>query len=276
MGRRSVGRLALVASALAAILVFPSGASAATLGETFAPTEGCSGGFTFLQTTTPVGTNAYAAPADGVITSWSFEANASVPQLKFKAARPLTGGDYLIVGESEFKDPTPNTLNTYAIQTPVRTGDVIGFFLNTPGSCSAGTGDEFAEHFFLGDPPPGTTITATEQTEHQLDISANLVTKKCKGKAPTIGGTPGKDTLRGTPGKDVIVGLSGKDTIKGRGGKDRVCGDKGKDTLKGGGGNDFLKGAKGKDTLKGGSGRDKCIGGPGDDTAKKCEVERSI
>jgi RTX calcium-binding nonapeptide repeat (4 copies) len=39
----------------------------------------------------------------------------------------------------------------------------------------------------------------------------------CLGKAPTIRGAEGGNTLSGTPGGDIIHGLGGKDTIYGGG-----------------------------------------------------------
>jgi Ca2+-binding RTX toxin-like protein len=87
----------------------------------------------------------------------------------------------------------------------------------------------------------------------------------CAGKASTIVGSNGNDTLRGTPAADVISGLGGNDRIKGLAGKDVICGGPGKDRLLGGKGKDKLLGQKGKDTLFGGPGKDKLKGGPGKD-----------
>jgi Ca2+-binding RTX toxin-like protein len=87
----------------------------------------------------------------------------------------------------------------------------------------------------------------------------------CAGKAATIVGTDGNDTLKGTPRADVISGLGGNDVIKGLAGNDTICGGPGKDKLLGGKGNDKLLGQAGKDTLIGGAGKDKLKGGPGKD-----------
>ncbi len=88
---------------------------------------------------------------------------------------------------------------------------------------------------------------------------------QCAGKAATIVGTNGNDSLAGTRAADVIAGLGGKDKIKGLAGKDVICGGAGGDRLLGGKGKDKLLGGKGKDTLKGGPGKDKLKGGPGKD-----------
>ena len=92
------------------------------------------------------------------------------------------------------------------------------------------------------------------------------VKARCAGKAATIVGRPGPDTLKGTPGPDVIAGLGGSDTITGLGGNDVICGGAGNDTISGGAGNDSLAGEAGNDTLTGGPGNDTLTGGPGNDT----------
>jgi Ca2+-binding RTX toxin-like protein len=99
-------------------------------------------------------------------------------------------------------------------------------------------------------PPPPTTVPAPPT---------------CKGKAATIVGTNGPDTLTGTPAADVIAALGGNDKASGLAANDTICGGAGKDTLKGGKGNDKLLGEAGKDTLKGGPGKDKLKGGAGKD-----------
>jgi Ca2+-binding RTX toxin-like protein len=102
----------------------------------------------------------------------------------------------------------------------------------------------------------------------------------CFGRAATIVGTTGNDTLTGTATADVIVGLGGDDTIYGGGGRDRICGDGGdyfnfgsdhiygqggRDRLAGSAGNDFIFGAAGDDELLGGSQDDQLDGGIGND-----------
>lgn len=82
----------------------------------------------------------------------------------------------------------------------------------------------------------------------------------CRGKAPTIVGTPGADTITGTFGPDVIAGLAGNDVIRGGGGDDVICGGEGNDTLYGSSGNDELFGFTGSDTLNGENGNDHLIG----------------
>ena len=89
----------------------------------------------------------------------------------------------------------------------------------------------------------------------------------CAGKAATIVGTAGRDTLRGTRRADVIVALGGNDRISGLRGNDVVCGGRGRDLLSGG---------RGRDRLSGGPQRDTCIGGAARDRASACEIRRSL
>ena len=92
---------------------------------------------------------------------------------------------------------------------------------------------------------------------------------RCRGRAATIAGTPGRDRLAGTPGRDVIAALGGDDRVRGLRGSDLVCGGGGDDTVKGGGGGDELRGGRGEDRLVGGRGRDELVGGPGRDRRRQ-------
>lgn len=132
------------------------------------------------------------------------------------------------------------------------------------------------------------TVSSTDTDSQSADNSDTEVTTvltpppppsgpTCAGKAATIVGTSGDDSLVGTAKRDVIVALEGNDTIQGLGGKDIVCGGGGNDTirgrgdgdlLKGGGGDDRLRGGGGNDVLRGGGGFDRLAGGRGDDALR--------
>jgi RTX calcium-binding nonapeptide repeat (4 copies) len=294
-------------------MAVPSGAGAATtVGETFTPTTVCFTNQTLLQTTSPGAQ--YAVPSDGVITRWSFQASAAnVPTgLKFKVARPAGGNNFTVVGESTQVPPVASTLNNYFVQIPVRAGDLIGFYVVSPGNtrlCGINPVAGFAVHVIIGDVSPGTTAAFGPQVGPKLDVSALLeadcdkdglgdetqdqnlsscapgtipppapgaATATCRGIAATIVGTNGSDVRTGSQGQDVIAALGGNDTLSGLGGNDVICGGAGKDSLRGGKGKDSLLGQKGKDALNGGPSRDFCKGGKGNDTASKCEIEKSI
>src|SRR5688500_10306843 len=93
-------------------LAVPSSAVAATqLAETFTPTYS-DVDTTFLQSTSPT-QDTYAAPVAGVITSWSYQADATPAPVKLKVGRSAGGNNFTIIGDSPLKSPTPNQLNTY-------------------------------------------------------------------------------------------------------------------------------------------------------------------
>jgi hypothetical protein len=269
-------RLSVLGAVAAALVAVPGNASAITLGETFVPPlSNCSPNFTRLQPDTPG--DQYVAPAAGVITSWSFEADNDPPDMRFKVARPEGGGLFTIIGQSGLEDPAPSELNTFPVNIPVQAGDVIGNYITDPDptGCQRSVPDHPIFVRF-GEVLLGETATFFDDGDSQLDLSAELEPYRCGGKNATLAGTAGKDELVGTSGDDVIVAFGGKDTIKGKGGADVACGGNGKDKLKGGADNDKLKGQKGNDAMKGAAGEDKCVGGKGKDTAKKCEVTKSL
>ena len=88
----------------------------------------------------------------------------------------------------------------------------------------------------------------------------------CDGRAPTLLGTAGVDSIVGTSGNDVIVALGGRDLIDGAGGNDLICAGEGDDEVAGGDGDDVVFGDGGADLLRGGTGNDTLHGGDGDDT----------
>ncbi len=161
-----------IAAALGVVL--PASASAATtVGGTFLPSVSCSSPATSFQTTSPG--DQYAVPADGVITSWSFRAAASPPQLKFMVARPAPGtpNAFTISGKSALKTPAANTLNKYPIRILVEGGDVIGMHAATDGACGrVAAGYDY--HSIVGDQALGTTSTYTPLPGAQFGIAARL------------------------------------------------------------------------------------------------------
>lgn len=152
-------------------LMAASAAEAATqLGATFVPVSDTSSG-TRLQLGSPGAP--YAAPSAGVITSWSFQAPASPPQLKFKVARPAGGTSFTIIGEDGPRTPTSGMLNTYPTRIAVQAGDVLGLHNATSGYYLSGA-PGYALHAAGGDQPLGATATYTLAGAAQLDVSALL------------------------------------------------------------------------------------------------------
>jgi hypothetical protein len=175
--RRFAGAVTAVIGSGALILPASPASAATQLGETFTPPSGCpSAPSTVLQSSSPG--QSYAAPAAGVITSWSFQAGPSPPQLKFKVARSAGGDNFTIVGESTLQTPNPNVLNTFPVQIPVAARDVIGIHIATSGGCFQsfidGAPSDYGYHRASGDPPPGTTAAFAPAQIGRFDISALL------------------------------------------------------------------------------------------------------
>jgi len=169
--RRAPGNAVGVLAVSLFILVAAASATAATqIGQTFSPEGFGLGDQTHAQIASPGAQ--YAAPFDGVVTSWSFQASNAASQIKLKIARPVGPNTFTVTGESSLKTPTLNQLNTYSEGIPMQTGDVLGlfvtsssvFFRNAPGYATSGES---------GDVLPGAT-GGSDSTAFQLDVSATL------------------------------------------------------------------------------------------------------
>jgi hypothetical protein len=178
MKSTGVRRFGVAACLVVGALAAPTSAGAAAqIGTTFPGSNLSCGDFiTHLQTTSAG--NSYAAPAAGVITSWSVHPTGSTPNaLKLKFGRAAGGNDFTIVGESPPKTPTPGVLNTYTdVRFPVQPGDVIGYFAETPMFTGCGRNDSnFSARSVTGDQAPGTTTTYPGLTSSfQISFSATL------------------------------------------------------------------------------------------------------
>jgi hypothetical protein len=170
-------KLALLLSALAAVVCSAPAGAATKVGETFAPGTNCSADSTRLQavSASPPAPQ-YAAPSAGVLTAWSFQANAAPPQLKLKVGR-ASGSDFFIVGDSALQTPAANVVNTFGlIRIPVQAGDVLGTYTATAGACSR-EAEGYQRYRVMGDPATGTTTSNPETggvPTTQLDVAAYL------------------------------------------------------------------------------------------------------
>jgi hypothetical protein len=91
---------ALIVTILALLLTPSARAATVTVGQLFMPTGSNTCGGTDLQATVASGTP-YVVSAPGVITSWSFQTDATTPAgLKLKVAHSAGGSSYTIVAET--------------------------------------------------------------------------------------------------------------------------------------------------------------------------------
>jgi Ca2+-binding RTX toxin-like protein len=299
-GRGRLVRRCSLASlvAVAALFAAPGGAGAATpIGQAFTPSIGCAAS-TFIQSTSPGGS--YTAPLSGVITSWSYQADAAPPsQLRLKVARSVGGNSFLVVGQSDLQPPAASVLNTFPTRISAQAGDVIGFYQSQLKPCGVSMAG-FVDHFFpfTDVQPSDTPATFNMGGAFQMDIAAAIepdadndafgdeTQDQCPGQAGPNNGCPAPApaptlpsgapaickglaaTIVGTDGNDVRSGSQGQDVIVALGGNDTLSGLGGNDVICGGAGKDTLKGGKGKDSLLGQKGKDALNGGPSRDFCK--------
>jgi hypothetical protein len=144
------------------------------LGQTFTPSTSRLTGDTIKTAELGV---IVAAQEDGVITSWSYQANSIVDgTLKFKMFRPLGGNDYRAVGADQPRVPVANVLNTFQARIPVRQGDKIGVHTEDLPVSSNVTSPANSTASFAGDLADGdsATFAATTCCGRHTDISAVL------------------------------------------------------------------------------------------------------
>lgn len=177
-GRRAHQILSVLLAVAAISLTAATPAGAATeIGSTFDPgTSSC--GNLLLQSVSPPA-DSYAAPAAGVITSWSYQANASeIPvQLQLKVGRPAGTNQFTIVGESAVETASALPLNSFLTRIPVQAGDLIGMRPVTVGlpCIRAMSGYSYSAYVLGDDLSPGTTAAFNPPAAGvQLDLAASL------------------------------------------------------------------------------------------------------
>jgi uncharacterized repeat protein (TIGR01451 family) len=154
-------------------------ASAATqLGEVAPPgTTDSGGGFanvTEFQRATDVSSPRYAAPSNGVITSWSVNAGTGTGQVELRVFRPTTvSSQYRIAGLSGYQFLTSGRVNTFPTQIPVATGDKFGMkVLGNPVMTYTGVGADNVG--FIADGAQGDTVSESFSGSGRMNLAATL------------------------------------------------------------------------------------------------------
>jgi hypothetical protein len=175
----SFRRYTIVLLAAGTALSLASSAQASvTVGEDFATSggAGCNTPSTSLEIQTQSAGNSYAAPFDGVFTSWS-ASDAVWDMATLKVARLGTGSSFTVIAQD---GPRASDGVAHPIRIPVRQGDLIGLFLSNQVGCWDRTG---ATGFTLGykatdvlsgpgtfdATDPGYQVPVTAQIEHDAD-----------------------------------------------------------------------------------------------------------
>jgi hypothetical protein len=115
---------------------------------------------TLFQGQTDAGSPSYAAPADGVITSWSVQGpsdGCATCVVRLRIFRETAPGEFLTVADSADQTVVAG-LNTFPSNISVKAGDLLGIRATNGIRWYAGkTGDVIK--FVTGDPIPGDTTT---------------------------------------------------------------------------------------------------------------------
>jgi hypothetical protein len=163
------GRIVAVA-AVAFALATPAGTGAATqLGETFVPPSGfCDPGFTNVAAGSP--SDSYTVPERGVITSWSYQADATPPMVALKIFRNDGGGTFTVLSDSGLHTPAPNQLLVIPARIPVSGGEVIGLYTSNAECGRLGSG--YSTFYRPSNSGVGSMSAYAGPASYQLDISA--------------------------------------------------------------------------------------------------------
>lgn len=176
-------RLTIILTLLAAALALPSAASAATtFGDPcIADDDSEPGGeYAIFNISAPGNPLPVAAPADGVITSWSVPLISPYPEpveQVLKVIRPLAPGQIRLVGEAV--GTIQGSSNVFAARIPVKAGDRLGL-AGRPGGFVFGCEVEPEEAILGGyeDEPPvpvgGSAVMVEETAPFRIPVSAML------------------------------------------------------------------------------------------------------
>jgi hypothetical protein len=168
---------------LAATLAGGSAAASAvtTVGDDFTTSGGACGGgvnepFMYVQTASPG--NAYAAPFDGVLTSWG-SSTSTWDSATLKVIRLGSGNSFTVLGQDG-----PRAEGTVSpIRIPVRQGDILGLLFPPQEHCPGGANTGSSEYIIKGvshdvglgpgtfdqGPFPSFQISVSARIEHDAD-----------------------------------------------------------------------------------------------------------
>lgn len=152
-----------------------SQASADKIGDAYSNTgsggTGCTYGGTLIQSVSP--SNHYAAPYDGVITSWTNEGDYW-PTMKFEVARLGSSGTYTVIATDGPRTASQRT--TFPVRLPVRQGDVIGANVPTGNYtiCPSSGGGGYSTGIDDSDLPPGGNGYFDSYASYKAPIEAQI------------------------------------------------------------------------------------------------------
>jgi hypothetical protein len=90
------------------------------------PTATCPSPYTGVQTATAPASPSYITPFAGIITAFSYTANASPGQVRAILFVPGAAGHLTVVGKTSLQTVSLNVVNTFATRVPVPAGALLG------------------------------------------------------------------------------------------------------------------------------------------------------
>jgi hypothetical protein len=121
----------------------PRAEGSTVVGQTGTPLTCTPGPSTWVQQATGAAAPKYVVPGPGVITSFSHNANGTAGSIRaVVVSAGSTPTNRTIVGYSELRTLTPNTLNTFPTRIPVPLGAGLGLYISSTNiGCNFGTAD---------------------------------------------------------------------------------------------------------------------------------------
>jgi hypothetical protein len=160
--------------AAAALIGCPQAHGADTIGEAWFESGGggCSVSGTYIQAESPAGS--YAAPYDGVITSWG--SRGAWKPLTLKVARLGQAGSFTVIAaDGPFSATSSHTVvTTYAVRIAVRQGDVIGGYTPSYVASQCGGGSGYVQGRVSEDALVGATAFFESTSSGQVPIEATI------------------------------------------------------------------------------------------------------
>ncbi len=174
-GRTKYSFGAFIAAAVLGLGAVRCRASGGDGGGGVSPSAGCGPDTYFQLTSPPAPAVSYAMPSAGVITAWSFQADAAPPStLRARVQRIVGANSMLTVARSGIEAPAPSVLNAFPTRMSVQAGDVLGLSSSVAYACGRGAAGS-DRGFTFGDPGPSSTPAPFIAGDLiQLDVSARL------------------------------------------------------------------------------------------------------
>lgn len=168
---RSIRRGAVLAVIAASLFAAPQVAASTTVGEDFSTSDSGCGGPTsdfHVQITSPAST--YAAPFDGVLTSWTSNTDNWTTGV-LKVVRLGSGSSFTVLGQD---GPRASDGIAHQIRISIRQGDVLGLYMTAPTGCVGRDMTGYSTGHAAGDVGLGPGTFNATYSNYQIPVTAQI------------------------------------------------------------------------------------------------------